>query len=453
MQTHATFLLLLFSGCMWCAECQLSFTAEDVSADVTVGTDPEGDTIDEEAFKARYLLDGAAIADLAAEADSLEADGASLVDYDAASGQLIARPIPLRCRDGPIRTIFREEDRFYFPPIRVSRCRRLPCPNNSPCLARRTVTRNVWAICYKRFNCWGLILWIPIAVQRLCVEDEFRCECKECSDIVDFRECVNTKPCPNETNANSFCYWKPCKLPPKKDFNDVAALSVSTSTDDLATAVIDPRLWGECDCCRLTPCPVNQFFDRRLCKCRCRPHIICEPPFVLNCDTCRCECPRTNDCGPRMKWNPITCRCECKPFFCFPPRLPNLKTCECECPQIYCPLPFELDPSSCQCRCPKNIYCPPGKVLDHSTCTCICPCEQITDQATCASTPTCVNRPPNHQCRWFPTFPQIPCQCECCEKKNPLLPFDCGSLSPFGQFVCNFYVNHATGNKECQWTC
>ena len=49
--------------------------------------------------------------------------------------------------------------------------------------------------------------------------DELECECKKCSDIVDYRECVSTSPCPNETNLTSFCYWRPYKLPDKKDID------------------------------------------------------------------------------------------------------------------------------------------------------------------------------------------------------------------------------------------
>ena len=138
-----------------------------------------------------------------------------------------------------------------------------------------------------RFNFWGLILWIPIGIKQVSVMDELDCDCKKCSDIGDFRECINTHPCPNETNPNSFCYWKPCKLPDKKDIDNLTFFDPSTSIDSIANSIVDPRIWGYCDCCHITPCPDGQFFDRRICMCRCRRRL-CLPPSIQDQSSCNC---------------------------------------------------------------------------------------------------------------------------------------------------------------------
>lgn len=66
-------------------------------------------------------------------------------------GDLTAKPKPVDCRTGgPITTLYQQEGYWYWPPIKVRQCSGLSCPNNSPCLARKTSIRNVWAICYKR---------------------------------------------------------------------------------------------------------------------------------------------------------------------------------------------------------------------------------------------------------------------------------------------------------------
>ena len=249
-----------------------------------------------------------------------------------------------------------------------------------------------------RFNCWGLVLWIPIGIQRLCVIDERECECQKCSDIEDYLTCVKTSPCPNETNPNSFCYWKPCKHLDKADLDSIPTLSTAVSIDQIATSVVHPLLWGKCDCCHVSPCLHGQYFDRRTCMCRCLPSIICPRPFIVDPNTCQCVCPRTINCGPHMRWNPITCRCECKRFYCFFPRIPNKATCQCECPLILCIAPFLPDPASCQCKCPKDIICRPPQFLNQRNCRCEC------RPVLCA-----------------PGFVQDPDTCECvCKRDCPI---------------------------------
>ena len=202
--------------------------------------------------------------------------------------------------------------------------------------------------------------------------DELDCDCKRCTDISEFRECVRTHPCPNETARNSFCYWKPHKM---LSTNMIATLPALSSSDNaLANAAIHPHWWGSCDCCKMKLCPPRKFFDHHLCTCRCQTSITCSRPRVLDPNTCHCVCPRRNkDCGPNRRWNRRTCHCECKHTYCFQPRILNVKTCECACLQTSCVRPFEFNQATCGCECPKNIVCRKPKILNRVTCRCDCP--------------------------------------------------------------------------------
>lgn len=208
-------------------------------------------------------------------------------------------------------------------------------------------------MCYSntcRFNFWGLIIWRPISIRRICVKDDTCCECQKCSDIKTYRQCVRTAPCPDATNRNTFCYWKPCKDNCELAEGKFKVFDSSVSTDEIQNALVAPKVWGECDCCKVTLCEKGQYFDKRLCKCVCRP-INCPRPFVQDPDTCQCVCPKDFDCGRLKKLDPCTCKCKCKPFFCFYPRRPNSDTCQCDCPvNVTCRHPLRYDAATCRCR-------------------------------------------------------------------------------------------------------
>ena len=145
--------------------------------------------------------------------------------------------------------VFREPGVFYWPPPIVRSCAALRCPRGQKCKPQKTVTRFVWAICFKWFY--------PVGIKRLCVKDELNCQCKpRCKRFICFR--------------------------PRR-FN--------------------PRT---CNCdCSIT-CRPPFILDRRSCQCKCRRPIFCRKPRVFNTNKCRCECPVRPFCKQR---NPVTCRC------------------------------------------------------------------------------------------------------------------------------------------------
>ena len=211
--------------------------------------------------------------------------------------------------------------------------------------------------CMYRINLWGQFEWYLVAKREICVKDDACCDCQKCSDIKDYGQCVETKPCPDSRNNNTFCYWKP--------YYDQLSFPIPASN-----SAIPPIAWGSCDCCKTTLCQPGQYFDQQLCKCVCHPQY-CVYPQIQDPDTCECTCPKKHDCGPLHVWNHCRCRCLCKKFICKPPRYADYNHCECKCPQIRCHPPHDVDPSSCECRCPRDITCPPGLHLDHTTCECM----------------------------------------------------------------------------------
>ena len=220
-----------------------------------------------------------------------------------------------------------------------------------------------------RFNLWGVYKWIPVAIRRICVKDETCCECKKCSDIQTYSQCVRTAPCPDSMNRNTFCFWKPAKDACDLADGDFRVFDPSTSTTLIRNALVAPKVWGHCDCCKVTLCEERQYFDRRLCKCVCNP-IKCINPKIQDPDTCKCVCPKRVDCGPFRVIDPCTCRCKCKPFFCFFPFQRNLSTCTCECPRKRCPPPLILDQQTCKCRCRRRLTCNRGYYFNTRTCRC-----------------------------------------------------------------------------------
>ena len=173
--------------------------------------------------------------------------------------------------------IVRAPNIYYNPPPIRKRCLGF-CPRGQICTAFKTVTRKMKVLCFRRFNCYGLILWIPIGVRELCITDEFNCECKpRCKPI--------------------WCF-------PPRTFN--------------------PRI---CDCeCPPIRCRRPYEQGPASCKCRCPKNIVCHPPKILNFTTCECECPRK--CPPNFFQDPDTCACICRKT-CPPPAYVDRQKCEC----------------------------------------------------------------------------------------------------------------------------
>ena len=95
-------------------------------------------------------------------------------------------------------------DTYYNPPPSRKKCSG-PCPPGHTCTPLKTITRKVWAVSFRRFNCFGVIIWLPIGIRRLCITDEFDCECKpRCKPIRCFP--------PRRFNPN-IC---DCECPPTK---------------------------------------------------------------------------------------------------------------------------------------------------------------------------------------------------------------------------------------------
>ena len=198
--------------------------------------------------------------------------------------QELDNPSPVVKPSGPIRppgcrsisVVVRAPNTYYNPVPKRSVCSG-PCPPRQTCTPFKTVTRNFKVLVFRRFNCWGVIIWLPIGIRRLCITDEFNCQCKpKCKPLLCF--------------------------PPRR-FN--------------------PRT---CDCeCPKIRCKRPFEVDPSSCQCRCPKNIRCPHPKILNFKTCKCVCP--NKCklpfirGPR-------CSCIC-PKKC--PRGSYLDQIKCQC--------------------------------------------------------------------------------------------------------------------------
>ena len=190
-------------------------------------------------------------------------------------GRIVTIPKLQGCRQ--ITVIVRTPVNTYYHPIPTRKDCFGSCPPGQICTAFKTVIRSMKVVCYKRFNCWGKFIWIPIGVRTLCIRDEFNCKCK--------RRC---KP-----------LW--C-IPPRK-FNK-----------------------RTCDCeCPKIRCRPPFTLDPSSCQCRCRKNIVCPHPKVLNFKTCKCVCP--NKCKPPFIQD-SKCRCICRKRC---PRHSYLDQSKCQC--------------------------------------------------------------------------------------------------------------------------
>ena len=91
---------------------------------------------------------------------------------------------PKGCRN--VSVVVRAPNTYYNPIPKRSVCSG-SCPHGQTCTPFKTVTRNFKVLVFRRFNCWGLIIWLPIGLRRLCITDEFDCQCKPiCKPILCF---------------------------------------------------------------------------------------------------------------------------------------------------------------------------------------------------------------------------------------------------------------------------
>ena len=189
-------------------------------------------------------------------ADEIRGEGKA-VDSDD-EGMLLAVSLP-SCEKGPVRDVFQRPGVWYWPLPIFTRCTGLYCPSDKTCVAGKTSLRKFWTVCYKRFNCWGVYIWIPIGIRRLCLTDERECECK--------------------ARCRTFLCFPPRKFNPKT-----------------------------CDCeCPPKSCRRPFELDPSSCQCRCPKDIVCPKPKILDQDTCKCVCPK---CPPGYKPDPNqNCKC------------------------------------------------------------------------------------------------------------------------------------------------
>ena len=202
----------------------------------------------------------------------------------------IIRPIP-RCENGPIRVIHTVPGEFHWPPIIKTTCNNLLC-KDPPCLPRVQVQRRRCVLVFKLIN--GR--WVKIGFRIRFYVDHLSCRCKDCRDIRNRQQCVNTYPCPNSNNTCSFCYWIPSIYTQLEQAAPTAAtVSPVGAADDVIAPVPYPLPYpppGRCACCTPTCCPAPKRFNYDRCRCECPPRPSCPAHQVFNENTCKCECPK-----------------------------------------------------------------------------------------------------------------------------------------------------------------
>ena len=245
-----------------------------------------------------------------------------------AGGRIGAVTRPGRCSQMTV--IVGTPDTYYNPPPLRKKCSG-PCAPGHTCTPLKTATRQVWAVCFRRFNCFGVIIWLPVGIKLLSITDELDCQCKP--------RC------------------KPIRCFPPRRFNP-----------------------NTCDCeCPPMKCTPPLELDPASCKCRCPKNIACRPPKIPNFTTCECDCP--NKCPPDYLQDPISCHCRCpKNVTCNSPQFLNFTTCECQCPNK-CPPNFYQDPRTCRCICRKT--CPCYAYIDRMRCVCMGDCSRFRTASDC----------------------------------------------------------------------
>ena len=137
-----------------------------------------------------------------------------------------------------------------------------------------------------RFNLWGVYKWIPVAIRRICVKDETCCECKKCSDIQTYSQCVRTASGPDSMNRNT--------NKQTKDACDLADVDLRVFDPSTSTTLISffpfQRNLSTCTCeCPKKRCPPPLILDQQTCKYHCRRRLTCHRGYYFNTRTCRCE--------------------------------------------------------------------------------------------------------------------------------------------------------------------
>lgn len=194
---------------------------------------------------------------------------------------------------------------FHWPPIYRGSCDNLFC-RDPPCFVRRKTWRTECILVFQHINGH----WMKIGYRNRRFVDHLSCGCKQCTDIRERQWCINTKPCPNSNNPNSFCYWIPFIIHPlpltvlEADKGATADTSAPASQDQLVVKPVEPTLPTIKPTIFPLPLPLG--------RCACCNPFYCAPPRFFNGDTCRCECPRIR-CPPGQIFNTTTCQCDCPP--------------------------------------------------------------------------------------------------------------------------------------------
>ena len=181
---------------------------------------------------------------------------------------------------------------FHWPPIYRGSCDNLFCVD-PPCYVRKKIWRTRCVLVFQIIN--GV--WRKIGYRSRRFFDHLSCGCKQCSDIRESEWCINTKPCPNGNNFNSFCYWIPFIRPIlpviKADTSATVAPSLGEPVAPELETIdppISPLPAGRCACCKPIYCRPPKIFNRNTCRCEC-PQIRCPPGRIFNITTCQCDCP------------------------------------------------------------------------------------------------------------------------------------------------------------------
>ena len=191
---------------------------------------------------------------------------------------------------------------FHWPPIYRGSCDNLFC-RDPPCFVRRKIWRTECVLVFQQINGY----WKKIGYRNRRFVDHLSCGCKQCTDIRERQWCINTKPCPNSNNPNSFCYWIPFiirrPLPPVLEADTgTATANTPAPANQLIVKPIEPSLSIINPTIFPLPLPLG--------RCACCKPAYCVPPRFFNSDTCRCECPRIR-CPPGQIFNSTTCECDC----------------------------------------------------------------------------------------------------------------------------------------------
>ena len=95
-------------------------------------------------------------------------------------------------------------DEYHIPPLYKGSCDNLFC-QDPPCFARDMIKIKVCVFVFKKKD----NSWTILGYRFRQYEDHLECGCKQCKDITEEDQCINTRPCPTHTNVypTSYCDW------------------------------------------------------------------------------------------------------------------------------------------------------------------------------------------------------------------------------------------------------